>query len=313
MRCDWTRLDRDALDELGGGGLNVLPRQRASSGENTAVEIVCSDMLVGASDCWPHFSSLGTRPASKGPLPSPPQRERYLLASSLPPFSPTAIMPSAQEKKVAQADTRSVASGSDSSSADDNKLLEIGYVPSFKREFSNIATVRVQYPMNELLADFPADQLRVQYHGSVLEYRDHIQHALDSGRSRLRDLVLDPGGDDVLHARYVSSAPMLCSPPSDVVAPGAPERQNFHPGSASRRRSGHERWNAVRETFVCEDRITCSRSRAEKSAVPVRVLASPREEWDACIRLGMALQAKNPHDYRPEARTALSLLALHAS
>ena len=51
-------------------------------------------------------------------------------------------MPSAQEKKVAQADTRSVASGSDSSSADDNKLLEIGYVPSFKREFSNLATVR---------------------------------------------------------------------------------------------------------------------------------------------------------------------------
>ncbi|RPD63325.1 APC amino acid permease [Lentinus tigrinus ALCF2SS1-6] len=52
-------------------------------------------------------------------------------------------MPPAQEKKDAQADTRSVASGSgsDSSSADDNKLLEIGYVPSFKREFSNVATI----------------------------------------------------------------------------------------------------------------------------------------------------------------------------
>ena len=28
-----------------------------------------------------------------------------------------------------------------SSVDDDNKLLEIGYVPSFRREFSNIATV----------------------------------------------------------------------------------------------------------------------------------------------------------------------------
>ena len=44
-------------------------------------------------------------------------------------------------KKEPTAETRSVASGSDNSADDDNKLLEIGYVPSFKREFSNIATV----------------------------------------------------------------------------------------------------------------------------------------------------------------------------
>ena len=45
-------------------------------------------------------------------------------------------------KKETTADTRSVASDSDNSADDDNKLLQIGYVPSFKREFSNIATVR---------------------------------------------------------------------------------------------------------------------------------------------------------------------------
>ncbi|KAI0830261.1 APC amino acid permease [Trametes gibbosa] len=44
------------------------------------------------------------------------------------------------EKKEAQADTRSIGDSSDDS-GDDNKLLEIGYVPSFKREFSNIATI----------------------------------------------------------------------------------------------------------------------------------------------------------------------------
>ena len=44
-------------------------------------------------------------------------------------------------KKEPTAETRSVASGSDNSADDDNKLLEIGYVPSFKREFSNLATV----------------------------------------------------------------------------------------------------------------------------------------------------------------------------
>ncbi|KAI0327342.1 APC amino acid permease [Cubamyces sp. BRFM 1775] len=48
--------------------------------------------------------------------------------------------PPVNEKKDAQADTRSIGSSS-SDSGDDDKLLEIGYVPSFKREFSNIATI----------------------------------------------------------------------------------------------------------------------------------------------------------------------------
>ncbi|KAI0772450.1 APC amino acid permease [Trametes elegans] len=53
------------------------------------------------------------------------------MSSSRPPLS---------EKKDAQADTRSIGSSSDDS-GDDNKLLEIGYIPSFKREFSNVATI----------------------------------------------------------------------------------------------------------------------------------------------------------------------------
>ncbi|KAI0742861.1 APC amino acid permease [Daedaleopsis nitida] len=47
--------------------------------------------------------------------------------------------PTIQEKKEAQADARSV--GTASSLDDDKKLLEFGYVPSFKREFSNVATI----------------------------------------------------------------------------------------------------------------------------------------------------------------------------
>ncbi|KAI0632982.1 APC amino acid permease [Trametes polyzona] len=52
-------------------------------------------------------------------------------------MSPSRPLP---EKKDAQADTRSIGDSSDDS-GDDNKLLEIGYVPSFKREFSNLATI----------------------------------------------------------------------------------------------------------------------------------------------------------------------------
>lgn len=45
------------------------------------------------------------------------------------------------EKQSAKSRTESVHSGT--SSDDDDKVLEqIGYVPSFKREFSNLATVR---------------------------------------------------------------------------------------------------------------------------------------------------------------------------
>ncbi|KAI8990399.1 APC amino acid permease [Trametes punicea] len=48
--------------------------------------------------------------------------------------------PPLSEKKDAQVDARSFRSSS-SDSGDDNKLLEIGYVPSFRREFSNLATI----------------------------------------------------------------------------------------------------------------------------------------------------------------------------
>ncbi|CDO68771.1 hypothetical protein BN946_scf184989.g37 [Trametes cinnabarina] len=48
--------------------------------------------------------------------------------------------PPLSEKKDAQVDTRSFGSSS-SDLNDDNKLLQIGYVPSFKREFSNLATI----------------------------------------------------------------------------------------------------------------------------------------------------------------------------
>jgi hypothetical protein len=39
---------------------------------------------------------------------------------------------------------------------DDRKLEELGYIPSFKREFSNLATVRPNFPQNkELIAPSP--------------------------------------------------------------------------------------------------------------------------------------------------------------
>ena len=39
---------------------------------------------------------------------------------------------------------QAVAAGID----DDRKLEELGYVPSFKREFTNLATVRRRFPKN---------------------------------------------------------------------------------------------------------------------------------------------------------------------
>ena len=41
-------------------------------------------------------------------------------------------------------DARSIASSGLGSDDDDKILQQIGYVPSFRREFSNLATVRVQ-------------------------------------------------------------------------------------------------------------------------------------------------------------------------
>ena len=108
-------------------------------------------------------------------------------------------------KKEPAPETRSVASGSDNSTDDDNKLLEIGYVPSFKREFSNIATVRTPFlRLSPMTFDVDPDQLRVQHHGSLLKHCYNLQHSSDPRWTRLGDMVLDSGGDDVLHSRCVS-------------------------------------------------------------------------------------------------------------
>ena len=78
-----------------------------------------------------------------------------------------------KKKDEVMVDNRSV----DDSTLDDDKLLEdIGYVPSFKREFSNLATVRFprvsraidQALMSDRVSATPTDQLRVQYYGPLL-------------------------------------------------------------------------------------------------------------------------------------------------
>ena len=125
-------------------------------------------------------------------------------------------------KKEATADTRSIASTSENSADDDNKLLEIGYVPSFKREFSNIATVRTSSPPAFLtISDIPADQLRVQHHGSLLQYRNDLQYPSHSRGASVGDMVLDPGGDDVLHTWCVSFLSHALSPPPVKSSPRA--------------------------------------------------------------------------------------------
>ena len=91
---------------------------------------------------------------------------------------------------------------------DDRVLQEIGYVPSFKREFSNLATVRPPLPFTRprFAQQVPnVDQLRVQHHGPLLEHRDDVQHAAAARRARVRHLVLDPRRVHVLHARCVPS------------------------------------------------------------------------------------------------------------
>ena len=109
------------------------------------------------------------------------------------------------EKKDVQADSHSVSSKS--STDDDNKLLEIGYVPSFKREFSNIATVCLPQSLMDAYTHFSPDQLRVQHHGALLEYRDDVQHPSHSRWTGLGDMVLDLGCLHVLHSWYVPSLP----------------------------------------------------------------------------------------------------------
>lgn len=92
-----------------------------------------------------------------------------------------------------------------SSTLDDDKLLEdIGYVPSFKREFSNLATVCFSASPGaidsvEQILLF-ADQLRVQYYGTVFECRDDLQHPATARWASVGDVVLDPGRVHVLYS-----------------------------------------------------------------------------------------------------------------
>jgi hypothetical protein len=66
--------------------------------------------------------------------------------SAPPPYSSHAADGSKQEKALV--DNQSVSSLTD----DDRVLQEIGYVPSFKREFSNLATVRIQFCPDVMLS-----------------------------------------------------------------------------------------------------------------------------------------------------------------
>ena len=89
-------------------------------------------------------------------------------------------------------------------SVEDDKLLrELGYVPSFRREFSNLATVRdicVQQIL-QCLTSLDVDKFRVQYHGSLLQYRYDLQYTTSARRAVLSDLVLDIGSMHVLYPR----------------------------------------------------------------------------------------------------------------
>ncbi|KAJ8074764.1 polyamine transporter tpo5 [Marasmius tenuissimus] len=69
-------------------------------------------------------------------------------------------------------ETNSMSTGLDD---DDKELVALGYVPSFKREFSNLATVG-----------------RVCTTGLVLEYIDYLQYSVNPRRTGICGLVLDP-------------------------------------------------------------------------------------------------------------------------
>ena len=64
---------------------------------------------------------------------------------------------------------------------DDRKLEELGYIPSFKREFSNLATVRgslshvfVRSPPM-VTVESHSDQLCIQYHGIFISPKEETQ------------------------------------------------------------------------------------------------------------------------------------------
>ena len=110
-----------------------------------------------------------------------------------------------ERKETVAVDNRSV-----SSTLDDDKLLEdIGYVPSFKREFSNLATVSRFCLCSTIIIDIPRiaspDQFRVQYHGALLVGRDDLQYPTTSRRPCICDVVLDPGRVHVLYPWCVAT------------------------------------------------------------------------------------------------------------
>lgn len=65
------------------------------------------------------------------------------------------------EKQEKQAQETVVADNASlSSTLDDDRVLEeIGYVPSFKREFSNLATVSLIHVLSRTWAEYLADKL----------------------------------------------------------------------------------------------------------------------------------------------------------
>jgi hypothetical protein len=99
---------------------------------------------------------------------------------------------------------------------DDRVLEEIGYVPSFKREFSNLATVNIGITFGLVFraTEKVADLVRLQYHGPLLQCCYHFQHPTHVGRTFLSKsrrykrynclsvagyLVMDIGRVHVLH------------------------------------------------------------------------------------------------------------------
>lgn len=89
-----------------------------------------------------------------------------------------------------------------SSTLDDDRVLqEIGYAPSFKREFTNLATVSLSlvFAYIEIASDqFPfivhvIDKLRIQHYGTMLERRYDVQHTIANRRTLVGVLVLAIG------------------------------------------------------------------------------------------------------------------------
>ena len=160
-------------------------------------------------------------PSSRAGLHHHP-RIPHLFFGTLDFYQMSAASPSMDhslDDKVKQ-DAAFVDNQSVSSVLDDDRLLqEIGYVPSFKREFSNLATVRhillhsgtcprcfssgvigVRMLNRQFVS---TDQLRVQHHGPVLQHSHDLQHPAAARRACIGDMVLDPGCLHVLHARCV--------------------------------------------------------------------------------------------------------------